>query len=102
MYYLYSKAPKKCRELEVVVTEMKACLDQSGFPTSGGSRPLHACGTRFIAHKVAALERLIDRFGAYRNHLTEDASTKPADKQRYINKRKDSKFFLAVLSSMIY
>lgn len=96
MYYLYTKAPKKCRELEIVVMELGACLDMSEFPTRG-SRPLRACGTRFIAHKVAALERLIDRFGAYLNHLcslTEDASTKPADKQKlkgYINKWKDSK-----------
>ena len=47
--------------------ELGACLDQSEFPASktGGSRPPSACGTRFIAHKVAALERLIDRFGAY-------------------------------------
>ena len=43
--------------------------------------PLRAYGTRFVVHKVTALERMIDRFGAYISHLTamtEDASLKPA------------------------
>ena len=69
----------------MIVTELRACLDQSELPLSGGNRPLRACGTRFIAHKVAALERLIDRFGVYLNHLislTEDPSVKAADQQK--------------------
>ena len=100
IYYVYSKAPKKCRELEVIVTELRACLDQSELPLSGGNRPLRACGTRFIAHKVAALERLINRFGVYLNHLislTEDPSVKAADQQKikgYVTKWKDSKILL--------
>ena len=91
LYYVYSKAPKKCRELEEVVLELKACLNSFEFPNSG-NRPLRACGTRFICHKVRALERILDRFGAYLNHLTaltEDPTTKPADKQKlkgYITK----------------
>ena len=55
------------------------------MPSKGGTRPLCACGTRFVVHKVAALERMIDRFGAYISHLTamtEDASVKPADKAK--------------------
>ena len=36
----------------------------------GGNRPLRACGTRFVAHKVAALERIIERFGALVSHLS--------------------------------
>ena len=43
------------------------------------------CGTRFIAHKTAALGRLINRFGAYLSHLvalTEDASIKSVDRQK--------------------
>ena len=68
--YVYQNSPKKCSELEVVVEELKACLAPSKLPTSGGTRPLHACGTWFVAHKVAALGRLIDRFGAYLAHFT--------------------------------
>ena len=75
-------------------------MDQSELPLTGGNRPLCACGTRFIAHKVAALEQLIDRFGVYLNHLTsltEDPSVKAADQQKikgYITKWKDSKILL--------
>ena len=92
VYYMYENSPKKCRELEVVVEELKACLEPSELPTSGGTRPLRACGTRFIAHKVAALGRLIDRFGTYLAHLTmmtEDSSIKAVDRQKlkgYIGK----------------
>ena len=91
-YYLYEKSPKKCKQLEDIVVELKKCLDPEEMPNKGGSRPLRACGTRFIAHKVAALGRLIDRFGAYLNHvtaLTEDTGVKASDRQKlkgYIQK----------------
>ena len=55
------------------------------MPIQGGNRPLRACGTRFITHKVAALERVVDRFGAYLSHmiaLTEDTSLKSVDRQK--------------------
>ena len=77
VYFMYEKSPKKCRELEIVAEELRACLEPSEMPSQGGSRPLRACGTRFVAHKVATLGRLVDRFGAYLCHLaamTEDCS----------------------------
>ena len=83
MYYLYEKSPKKCRALETIVEELKACLEPSEISKKGGSRPLRACGTRFVAHKVAALERMVERFGAYLAHLvamTEDTSFQAADR----------------------
>lgn len=100
VYYLYSKAPKKCRALEEIVEELKCCLDSSDFPSEGGTRPLRACGTHFISHKVVALERLLDRFGAYLNHLIaliEDPTTKSVDKQKlkgYVTQWRDSKVLL--------
>ena len=96
LYYIYRKAPKKCRELEDL-TELSECLDIFEFPTSGGSRPIRACGTPFITHNVAALNRIIDRLGAYLSHitaLTENSSTIPADKQKlkgYVTKCRESK-----------
>ena len=39
------------------------------MPTTGGDRPVHACGTRFVTHKVAALERIINQLGAYLSHI---------------------------------
>ena len=100
VYYIYHNSPKKCRELLEVVDELKACLDPSEMPHQGGSRPLRACGTRFIAHKTAALGRLINIFGAYLSHLivlTEDASIKSVDRQKikgYTQKWQDSKVLI--------
>ena len=97
IYYLYEKSPKKCHELDDVVMELKHCLEPSEIPKEGGNRPLRACGTRFIAHKVLALGRLIDRFGAYISHLsslTEDSTVRAVDKQKitgYIRKWRDAK-----------
>ena len=100
VYYMYEKSPKKCRELETVAEELKACMESSEMPSKGGARPLHACGTKFVAHKVAALGRLVDRFGAYLCHLaamTEDHSIKSVDRQKlkgYLLKWRDSKFLI--------
>ena len=52
LYYLHHMSPKKCRQLEDVVTSLKECLDSSKLPHKGGSHPLRASGTRFVAHKV--------------------------------------------------
>ena len=85
IYYLYIKSPKKCRKLDDVITEMKACFEESKFATEGGNRPLRACGTRFIAHKVSVLNRFIERYGAYLNHFTvlsQDKTTKAVDRQK--------------------
>ena len=58
---------------------------ESGLHTVKGNRPLRACGTRFISHKVAAINRLLDKYGAYLAHLftlMEDSSVKQVDKQK--------------------
>ena len=100
LYYIYNKSPKKCHQLEDIIVELKSCLEPSEMPIQGGSRPLRACGTRFITHKVAALERVVDRFGAYLSHmiaLTEDTSLKSVDRQKvkgYVLKWQDSKILL--------
>ena len=98
LYYLYNKSPKKCRQLEDSIVELKPCLEPSEIPTSKrGSHPLCACGTRSVAHKVAVLERI---FGAYLAHTLagmEDSSVKSADRQKikgYTLKWRDSKILL--------
>ena len=75
---------KKCREIEDIVAELKACLEPSEMP-SRGIKPLRACSTRFIAHKLAALERVVNRLGGYLNHLailSEDPSMKSTDRKK--------------------
>ena len=100
VYFMYEKSPKKCRELEMVVHELRSCLQLTEMPTKGGSRPLRACDARFVTHKVAALGRLVDRFGAYPCHLatlTKDRGIKASDKQKLkgnLLKWTSSKFLL--------
>ena len=99
-YYLYEKAPKKCVELDEVVSELRQCLDPTDLPIEGGNRPLRACGTRFITHKVVAFGRVIDRLGAYLCHLSglvEDSSVRAVDRQKmkgYMLKWRDAKMLL--------
>ena len=75
LYYLYEKSPKKYCELSDVVTDLKEVFD---FP-NGGNLPARAHGTQWISHKHKALQRVIDRYGAYLSHLqalTEDTTIK--------------------------
>ena len=97
LYYLYEKSPKKCNELKEVVENLRMCLEESEMSNKYGIRPIRACGTRFVAHKVSAINRLIERHGAYLSHLTEDPTVKAIDKQKikgYIRKWRDCKMLL--------
>ena len=100
VYYLYKNSPKKCRELEEVIAALRMCLEPGDLPNEGGNRPLRACGTRFVSHKVAGISRLIDRYGAYLAHLTtltEDSSVRDVDRQKlkgYVLKWRDCKMVL--------
>ena len=58
LFSIYSKSPKKSREL----------FEVFDFP-KGGDLPIRSQGTRWITHKRRALQRVIDRFGAYIGHL---------------------------------
>ena len=66
-YYLYHKSPKKCCELDEVVALLRMCLEDIEMPSSitGGNRPVRACGTQFVSHKVhvTVIRRFVDRFG---------------------------------------
>ena len=57
LYYLNEKSPKNAHSLE---EELQMCVEKDDRPQSRGNRPLRACGTRFVFHKVAALGRIID------------------------------------------
>ena len=70
-----------------------------GIP-DGGHRPLRSQGSRWIAHKRNALQRVVHNYSAYLSHkvaLSEDPSTKSVDKSRlkgYINKWKYGKILI--------
>ena len=65
LYYLYSKSPKKSKELAAIGEDLKEVFL---FP-KGGNLPVRSQGTRWISHKRKALQRVVDRFGAYATHL---------------------------------
>ena len=100
-YYVYEKSPKKCHELKEIVDNLTEYLTETEMPMKGGTRPLRACGIRFVSQKVATLAWLIDRYGAYLNHLTmlsQDRKIKSADQEKlkgHILRSRKSKVLLA-------
>ena len=52
---LYEKAPKKCRQLEEVVSDLKECIciDEAGI------KPVRASGSRWVSHKLNAMRRVL-------------------------------------------
>ena len=81
LFSIYSKSPKKSRELCEIVEDLKMVFD---LP-AGGNMPVRCSVTRWISHKRKALQRVIDRYGAYINHITtllEDQTISSADRAR--------------------
>ena len=50
LYYLYKKSPKKCRQVEAAISDLKNCINFD----DGGSRPIRASGSRRVSHKLNA------------------------------------------------
>ncbi len=96
LYYLYEKSPKKCRELEGVTTDLKKCFDFD----DAGVKPVRASGSRWVAHKLNAMKRVVSKFGAYTSHiaaLSEDTSVKSVDQAKlkgYYKKWTEAKYLL--------
>lgn len=84
----------------MIIEELQVCFTHVEFSKKGGHKPLYACGTHFIAHKVPAMDRLINRFRAYINHLialVDNPNTKPVDRKQvngYLLKWRDAKVLL--------
>ena len=79
LYYLYQNSPKKSQKLASIVSDLKEVFS---LP-KGGALPVRCQGTRWITHKRKALQRVIDRFGAYiLTTLSQDSSVKAVDRAR--------------------
>ena len=81
---LHVKMYKKYVQPGLICTEgdLKEVFE---FPEEGGNLPVRAHGSRWISYKRKALQRFVDRYGAYLKHLanlTEDKSIKSTDRQR--------------------
>ena len=96
LFYIYERSPKKSYELSNIVDDLRCVFE---FP-KGGHLPVRSHGTRWITHKRKALQRVLDRYGAYIHHLstlTEDRALKPDDRQRlkgYLLKWKQPKMLI--------
>ena len=65
LYYLYEKSSKKTREIKDLYDMLKEILEFQ----NGVVKPHRAAGTRWIAHKLSALDNMLDKFGLYLSHL---------------------------------
>ena len=93
---MYHKSPKKSKELEAIGDDLKEVYH---FP-KGGNLPVRCQGTRWIDHKRRALQRIVDRYGAYILHLNalvNDSTVKAADKSKlrgYLRKWSQGKMLI--------
>ena len=96
LYYLYERSPKRCRELEDIIADLKLCFSFD----DGGVRPIRSNGTRWVSHKQNAMKRVLSKFGAYTSHLaslSEDKSVNSVDRAKlrgYYRKWTDAKYLL--------
>ena len=78
LYSIYSKSPKKTQELYDIIIGLKEVFEFS----KAGDTPVRA---QWITHKRKAMQQVVDRFGAYVNHLTTlsvDTSISSTDRAR--------------------
>ena len=96
LYYLYEKSPKKCRELEGIMADLRECLEFD----DAGVRPVRGSGSRWISHKLNAMKRVVSKYGAYTAHLSTlscDSFVKPSDRAKltgYLQNWIDAKYLL--------
>ena len=79
LYYLYERSPKKCREFEEIIVDLKECFSFD----DGGVKPGRAGGSRWVTHKLNAMKPVISKYGAYTCHLatwSEDRSVKAVNR----------------------
>lgn len=88
--------PKKCRELEDIISDLQQYM---AFDDCG-VRPVRASGTRWVAHKLNAMKRVLSKYGAYTSHLaalSTDSSVKAVDCAKlsgFYKKWTDAKYVL--------
>ena len=78
LFYLYKKSSKKHRELKNFYHLLEGQFEMY----SAGVRPLKATDTRWIDHKIAAMERVIGKFSLYTQHLRHSIDTAKKSQDR--------------------
>ena len=90
LYYIYDKSPKKCCELEEVISDLQKCV----VFDDAGVRPIQASGSRWVSYKLNAMKRVLSRDGAYTSHLIALNFCKDAKLHGYASKLIDAKYLL--------
>lgn len=96
LYFIYEKSPKKCRELEEIISDLGEFVSF----TDKGIKPLRASGSRWISHKLSAMQRITSKYGAYTSHLvalSQDYSVRSTDRSKlhgYCKQWVDAKYLL--------
>ena len=57
---LYYESLKECSKLEDIISDLKECFSSD----DNGLKPVHVSGSRWVAHKLNAINRLVSNFGA--------------------------------------
>ena len=65
LYYLYRKSPKRLRELKTFGEMYKRSIP----------KPYKSNGIRWIAHKLKAIETVLQNYGVFMQHLESLAQT---------------------------
>ena len=65
LYYFYEKSSKKLRELKKLHELLKEIYEFDDERV----KPHRAAGTRWIAHKLEALQNMLDKYGLYMQHF---------------------------------
>ena len=81
---------------EEIISNLKeySCFDNAGV------KPVCSCGSRWVTHKLNAMNRVLSKFGAYTSHLvtlSEERSVKVADRAKltsYCKKWVNAKYIL--------
>lgn len=89
LFYLYRKSPKRLRELKVFGE-----IYEQSVP-----KPYKSYGTRWISHKVQAMEVVLRNYGIYMKHLeslahTDSQALKRAEIQGEAKKWQNAKFLI--------
>ena len=74
LYYIDDKSPKKLSELTELFQHMKD-MQVDDFEL-GTVKPIRACGTRWISHKLAAMCVAFDKYGLFISHIKEMSQDK--------------------------
>ena len=86
LYYLYEKSSKKLRELKKLHELLKEIYEFDDERV----KPHRAAGTRWIAHKLEALQNMLDKYGLYMQHFENIIAdtTKRTDKATFKGKQR--------------